>query len=142
MLISSVVIFSTSCKQSSEPKISCNSVGVFDYSDFGPQAMAFDFIGNEWWQWLAQGNGQPNIEYPIKVVVHADTKLSFAQDKYPISEVKKDDYRYVSYSMTLNYLNSNLSELALFQKDGQSFESLIETLQNTQTRVEKEICSK
>ena len=72
--------------------------------------------------------------------MHSDNKLSAAEEKYPVSKVKQDDYRYVSYSTTLSYLDSNLSELALFEKDGQSFDKLIGILQNTKARVEKEIC--
>jgi len=142
MFFISVVVFSASCNRSSVSKTTCKPMVVFDYSDFGPQAMAFEFIGNEWWQWLEQGNGNINTKYPIKVVVHTDTKLSVAKIKYPVNKANKNDYRYVSYSSTLNYLDANLLELALFEKDGQSFDELIDTLRVTKERLEKEVCQK
>jgi len=120
----------------------CQSAVIFDYADFGPQAMAYELIGNEWWQWLPQGSGDTSEVYPINVVVHTSPDGQDAKAKFPVSEAAKKDYRYVSYADSLVFLNKNVESLEEAKEGGIAmFEDLAKTLATTKTRIEKEVCA-
>ena len=46
-----------------------------NYEDFGPQALSWEHIGKEWWQWQSHGDSNPNTKYDVKVVVYRDISL-------------------------------------------------------------------
>lgn len=105
-LLTSLLILSTGCSN----KLNCHYV-LFDYSDFGPQAMSNEIIGYEWWQWDSHGHPSPDTEYDVKVVVYRDIALETVQRKFPISKKEKKDFRYLEFRTAVDYLNKNSSEL-------------------------------
>ena len=83
---------------------------VLTYEDFGPQVAAHELLGMQWWQWEAHGDSDPTTSCPIKVVVYRGIPLSDAQRRHPTSEADLRDYRYVEYSMALQYLEGLTQE--------------------------------
>jgi len=84
---------------------------VLDYDDFGPQAMAWETIGMEWWQWDSHGNDNPDKQYPIHVVVYRDIKLEEVKSLYPVDKEKEQDYRYIEFNEAIQYLQKHIREL-------------------------------
>lgn len=82
---------------------------VFNYIDFGPQVIASEVIGMEWWQWQSHGESRPT-QYDIKVVVYRNMALSHAKKEYPVVSEEKRDYRYIGYDAALIYLNKIIDE--------------------------------
>jgi hypothetical protein len=110
------------CHPPDEPYI------VLDYTDFGPQAMAYELIGFQWWQWESHGDSNPNTTYNIKVIVYKDIPLQDIQTLFPIKPEQKQDYRYLEYSKALAYLSENL-------KDNEIAHTLLLTLQQTKRKI-------
>jgi hypothetical protein len=84
---------------------------VFDYEDFGPQAMAWERLGMQWWQWKSYGDDDPAHKDDIKVVVYAGVPLDEVKKVYPVDEARKKDYRYFAYDDALKYLERHIREL-------------------------------
>lgn len=99
---------------------------VFDYNDFGPQALAYETIGFQWYQWNNVGDCDPSKIDPIKVVVFWNESLAAIREKFPVNPKKKQDYRYLSYQDAINYLNSVLSEYKELSNLMQTKEKLIQ----------------
>ena len=103
---------------------------VVDYSAFGPQVIASEIIGMEWWQWLAHGDSTPK-GYDIKVVVYQGITLENIKKKYSVDSKTKKDFRYLEYQAAIRYLdekiNENIIELTTVQ------------LKETRTLLEREI---
>jgi hypothetical protein len=93
------------CNNSQKP------YGVFKYEDFGPQSMAYEKIGMQWWQWDNHGSSDPNYKYDIKVVVYQDMPLSQIKNLFPVEKSKKTDFRYFEYNDSIVYLNKKIKEL-------------------------------
>ncbi|MBI3898981.1 MAG: hypothetical protein HY308_11900 [Gammaproteobacteria bacterium] len=85
---------------------------VLNYEDFGPQAMAYELLGMEWWQWLPHGDSRPTT-YDIKVVVYRNGTLDDVKHQYPTVAEKEQDYRYLAYPEALQYLDKNIKENVL-----------------------------
>jgi len=83
---------------------------VKNYSDFGPQAMAWEYIGKEWWQWNPTGGSDPKTKYDIKIVIFRDIQLVEVKKKFPVIKEKKQDYRYLKYKTAIEYLDKNIEE--------------------------------
>lgn len=97
----------------------CSNAGnqntlVLGYSDFGPQVIASEIIGMEWWQWQAHGESRP-ARYDIKVVVYNNIDLSEVKKAYPVNEKQNQDYRYLGKSAALKYLDEKIKENAIEQ---------------------------
>ncbi len=86
---------------------------VLNYTDFGPQVLAWQHIGMLWWQWEPHGDSHPQTQYDIKVVVYRDVSLKEIQKKYPVIPQRSQDYRYFNYTDALDYLNENREEMQL-----------------------------
>jgi len=69
-----------------------NQYLLFDYDDFGPQAMAWETIGMQWWQWDNHGDSDPNSIYNIKVVVYRDISLQEIQSIFPVVDSRGQDF--------------------------------------------------
>lgn len=94
--------------------VACSSdlnenVVVFNYKDFGPQVIASEVIGMEWWQWQPHGESRPT-QYDVKVVVYRNVALGHVKKKYPVVSEKKEDYRYLEYDTAINYLDDKIDE--------------------------------
>jgi len=84
---------------------------VLKYSDFGPQAMAYETLGFDWYQWEATGGPDPSQTYDIRVVVFKGLSLEAVKTMYPVDRDKAQDYRYIRYEDALTYLNNNIKDL-------------------------------
>ena len=82
------------------------------YRDFGPQVIANEAIGMEWWQWEAHGDSDAKKSYPIKVVVYWDQTLASTKKKYPVDKANLRDYRYVSYDSAVKHMESAIKKLS------------------------------
>jgi len=84
---------------------------VFDYDDFGPQVLAYETIGYQWYQWNSSGDSDPNKNDDIKVVVYWNESVDMIKEKYPIDPKRKKDYRYLTYEAAVKYLDSAIAEM-------------------------------
>ena len=95
--------------------LACNNspkkYAIFDYADFGPQAMVWEEIGMQWWQWDTHGDSDPNSQCDIKVVVYQVIPLEEIREMFPVNKSKKKDFRYFEYNDAIKYLNENINEL-------------------------------
>ncbi len=101
-LIIAIVFFRVNCSWAES--------AVFDYNDFGPQVLAYETIGYQWYQWNSSGGSDPNDIDTIKVVVYWDEPLDTIKEKYPVEPRRKKDYRYLSYEAAMKYLYSTIAE--------------------------------
>lgn len=79
------------------------------YEDFGPQVIAHELIGNEWWQWWSHGDSRPR-DYDVKVIVYRSISLDEVKERYPVDEEGQRDYRYVAYRDAIVYLERHIDE--------------------------------
>lgn len=82
---------------------------VLPYGSFGPQAMSYETLGFEWWQWQPHGDSRPR-EYDIRVVIYCHASADDMARLYPVDPAAEKDYRYISYRDALTYLDRNISD--------------------------------
>lgn len=99
---------------------------VLDYEDFGPQAIANEVIGSEWWQWQSHGDSRP-AEYDIKVIVYRYVDFDNVKKQYPVDPEQKKDFRYLEYKNALSYLDEKINENVI--------EQVTKTLQETREKI-------
>ena len=88
---------------------------VLDYGDFGPSAASHELLGVAWWQWKSCGGSCMGTDHgPVNVVVYRDIPLSAVKKAYPVVEEKEQDFRYVSYSEAMQYLDATIQETESF----------------------------
>ena len=95
----------TSCSVHSQQE-----VVLLDYQDFGPQIIAREVIGMEWWQWQEHGDSDPAAVYPVKVAVYRDIPLTEVAQRYPVEPEQKKDFRYLEYQNALRFLDKKITE--------------------------------
>lgn len=95
----------TSCSVHSQQE-----VVLLDYNDFGPQIIAREVIGMEWWQWQDHGDPDPAAVYPVKVAVYRNIPLSEVKQRYPVEPEQKKDFRYLEYQNALRFLDEKITE--------------------------------
>ena len=81
---------------------------VLDYSDFGPQEIAEELIGPNYWQWDTGHYSRPQ-KFDIKVVVFRDMKLDAVKAMFPIDRNNKKDFRYVEYHLAMTWYDKQIS---------------------------------
>ncbi|MCI5146157.1 MAG: hypothetical protein D3923_11665 [Candidatus Electrothrix sp. AR3] len=116
-----LLLLLTSCSGHSQQII------LLDYQDFGPQVIAHEVIGMEWWQWQNHGDSDPATTDDIKVAVYRDIPIAEAQKNYPVDPEKKRDVRYLEYQKALGFLDEKIGENVQ--------ESVTETLRATRKRI-------
>ena len=104
---------------------------VLQYSDFGPQAMAYHLIGPNRLPW--------DPETPIfvghdavRVVIYRGIDLATVESLYPPDKLRNIDYRYVSYQDALRYLDAKIHRnllIRITQKLKGTRDQIILTLQ-------------
>lgn len=99
---------------------------LLQYEDFGPPSAAHELIGMDWWQWQDHGDSRPR-HYDIKVVVYRDVALREVQQLFPTEPARELDYRYVSFTDAIHYLDRMTEE--------NTIESLTLRLNKTQQRI-------
>ena len=116
----------TSCSVHSQQEVI-----LLDYNDFGPQIIAREVIGMEWWQWQDHGDSDPAAVYPVKVAVYRDIPLTEVEQKYPVEPEQKKDFRYLEYQNALRFLDKKITE------DMQ--ESVTEQLKATRKKITEQL---
>ena len=79
------------------------------YGSFGPQVMAYETLGFEWWQWQPNGDSRPR-EYDVRVVVYCKLSMQEVARLYPVDPRAERDYRYITYDRALSYLDDNIRQ--------------------------------
>ena len=95
----------TSCSVHSQQEVT-----LLDYNDFGPQIIAREVIGMEWWQWQTHGDPDPAAVYPVKVAVYRDIPVTEVQQRYPVKPEQEKDFRYLEYQRALRFLDEKIAE--------------------------------
>jgi hypothetical protein len=95
----------TSCSVHSQQE-----VVLLNYNDFGPQVIAQEVIGMEWWQWQDHGDSDPAVVYPVKVVVYRNIPLAQVEQRYPVEPDQNKDFRYLEYQHALRFLDEKIAE--------------------------------
>lgn len=83
------------------------STVLFEYADFGPQAMAYPLLGPKNLQWEPEvpiliGQGK------VHVVVYKGIPVETVQKQFPADRSRNLDYRYLQYGEALNYLDAKI----------------------------------
>jgi len=117
------------CSKAPEIKEAPNTV-VLKYSDFGPQSVAWETIGMEWWQWDPCGDPDPQYSYDIKVVVYRDIPLEKVKQLYQVRKERNQDYRYLEYPKAMEYLNKGIRD-----HESKDLRGIAEELRTTKTRL-------
>lgn len=102
---------------------------MLPYDAFGPQVVAHELIGMEWWQWDSHGDSEPK-EYPIKVVVYWNQSLEETKKRYPVIREKEQDYRYVEYEAAKRHLTEKAKELRRAGLDPVRLEEALKLLES------------
>ncbi|MBK1883439.1 hypothetical protein JIN85_13515 [Luteolibacter pohnpeiensis] len=100
---------------------------VLPYSAFGPQVVAYELIGMEWWQWDSQGDAHDH-KYPIKVVVYWDQTQEETAKRHPVDQSKLQDFRYVEYSKAVEHLEASIKDFAVEKLDASAMEKALAIL--------------
>jgi hypothetical protein len=111
---------------------------VFRYADFGPQVIAYELIGFNWYQWDCSGCGDLRKQHDIRIVVYRNINLSKVKELYPIV-IGETDYRYVEYNESVNFLNGKIVELTNSLKDDRENSDLYLSLKNTLEKTRNKI---
>ena len=121
------------------PGIRGRQTMVLGYGWFGPQVLAYEFIGFEWYQWNPAGHPDPRHIDDIWVVVHRGIGLEELKKLYPVVKGLKQDYRYVHYDKALQYLDGHIKE---FEEDKKSdaemkkfYDSMISDFRDTRREI-------
>ncbi|MCR6650464.1 MAG: hypothetical protein NVV73_02660 [Cellvibrionaceae bacterium] len=96
------------------------------YSDFGPQVIAHEIIGMEWWQWQDHGDSIDR-EYAIQVVVYQGVSNEAVRQEFPVEPERQIDYRYLEYQRALDYLDEKIDEDVM--------ENVTEKLKSTREKI-------
>ena len=100
---------------------------VLAYQDFGPQVIAREVLGMEWWQWQEHGDSDPAVRDDIKVAVYKKIPLAEVKNKYPVEPEQKKDVRYLEYQNALNFLDEKITENLM--------EDVTDTLKKTRGKI-------
>lgn len=106
------------------------STVVFEYADFGPQAMAYRVLGPKNLQWEPEvpimiGQGK------VYVVVYRGIPLEAVANHFPPDRSRNQDYRYIQYGEALNYLDAKIERNLLrrvTERLRRTREAIIDTL--------------
>jgi len=85
------------------------TVLLLEYDDFGPQVIAHELVGFQWYQWDTHGYEEPGYRYNIRIVVYREGDLRAVKREYPLS-VGKMDYRYVERDTAIKFLRKKIAE--------------------------------
>ena len=124
--------------------ISCSNsdkqILILSYDDFGPQSMAWETIGMQWWQWDNHGDSNPNTKYGIKIAIYRDIPLQEVKERFPVVKESKKDYRYIEYKTALKFLEKNIFEYK--EIDEQWAKDIVKRLSKTRHKVVQELKEK
>jgi hypothetical protein len=109
---------------------------VLRYDDFGPQAMAGQLLGADWWSWEPGGSFEPGDAFDVRVVVYRDRPPAEVVARYPTIR-GESDHRLVERAAALRFLDVQLAELRAMSAadDGSDFGRLAEQLRQTRRTI-------
>lgn len=120
--------FSVLSLQSCTYNIATATPLVLEFENFGPAAMSEPLLGQSWWQWQNHGDSRPR-NYDIKVVVYRSQSLNEIKAEYSVSKENLKDYRYITYSESIDYLDENIKDNILPR--------VTQRLENTRSKILK-----
>lgn len=82
---------------------------VLAYDDFGPQVLAGQLLGPEWWSWEAGGSWEPDDAFDVRVVVFRGRTRAQVATRYPTVK-DRSDYRLVPLRDALRFLDEALAD--------------------------------
>lgn len=85
-----------------------NNFIVLNYKDFGPQDIAEELIGPNYWQWDDGHYSKPQ-KFEIEVVVYRDMTLDKVKEMFPVDKNDKKDFRYVQYNLTMKWFDKQIN---------------------------------
>lgn len=109
---------------------------VLEYGDFGPQVMAWETLGGQWWQWDMNAQSEPILEHSIHVVVYDDAPISQVQERFPVNKLKQQDFRYLDARTAIRYLNRNIETLGELEDEWNL--ALKQRLTDTRARIKQQ----
>lgn len=103
-LLIAALMFSAGCAS----RLSKSTI-VLEYSDFGPQAMAYRIIGRKRMPWAPE---LPVVigEHKILVVVYRGINKSDVEEAFVADKDNNVDYRYVAYADAVRYLDTQIAQ--------------------------------
>jgi hypothetical protein len=107
------------------------------YEDFGPQALAYELLGVDWWAWNGGGNWEPGDSFDVRVVVYRPDARRRVREAYPSDPRRSLDNRLVAYAKAKRWLDSKIESLtkACANPDGEIECNLADSLRRTRDRV-------
>jgi len=109
---------------------------LLDYDDFGPQVIAHELIGMQWFQWDAHGD--ESRKEKIVVVVYSGQGKEAVSKQFPVNRATKQDYRYVSQKAALDFLDKQITALKGDRDiDGEVRAGLLKSLGGTRKKIEE-----
>lgn len=108
---------------------------VFAYSDFGPQMIACELLGMEYYEWDPPMEDDPYHKYNIKVVVYEHVTLDEVRRAFPTVKGKVD-YRYVERRRAITHVKAKIAELDQWGGDELKpvRDQLVRTLQDLESK--------
>jgi len=83
---------------------------VLEYADFGPAAMSYTLVGDEWYAWAAPGCFDIDDRFDVHVVVYEGDRRAIER-AYP-TVVDHADYRLLPRADAVAFLDANIADLA------------------------------
>jgi hypothetical protein len=115
-------------------------VVVLEYGAFGPQGIAYELVGFEWYQWASHGHEESDYRYNIKILVCEEDDVEAVKKRYPVVKGKVD-YRYVSRGKAIAFLDTRAKELEALAKTedepsgAECFRGLAQKLRATREKI-------
>lgn len=104
---------------------------LMKYHDFGPQSVAGDLLGKDWYRWDYAGYASPDYKPDIDVAIYRNIPLEAAQQRYPVLQGKRD-VRYVEYQRAVDFLRDHIRRIDPY---GNSTQEPVMTLKASLRRI-------
>jgi hypothetical protein len=107
------------------------------YDDFGPQALASELLGMQWWSFKNGGSWAPNDSFDIRVVVYRTGARDRVRAVFRTDAKRSLDYRLVPYAKAIGWLDARIAELSkdCDAPDPEISCLLADTLRKTRNRI-------
>lgn len=137
-LLTLLIYFLTACA-STRSSPSGNFI-ILDYVDFGPQDIAEELIGPNYWQWDSGQYSKPQ-NFDIKIIVYREMELDKIKKMFPVDKTNKKDFRYVHYLAAISWHDERISyfnqELASNLGDKNISFYILRTLYSNSLKIER-----
>jgi len=106
---------------------------LFEFDAFGPPSMAFEVLGQEWWQWDAEGHAFEASGGTVWVVVYRQLPPDELRHRFPVIQGLACDHRYLEVADAVAYLGKAIEELE--ELDDRTFSELVGRLRSTRSSI-------